>query len=444
VIYASALQGWASLKHDQPGQDLRPLFDAILDNVPVREDDPDAPLQLQICSLDYSSFVGRIGVGRVARGRIRSGQQVAVMNGPEAEPVIAKINQVMVFKGLERTAVEEAQAGDIVLVNGVDQVGIGVTLCDPLTPEAFPLLKVDEPTLTMNFLVNTSPLAGRDGKYVTSRQIRERLERELQSNVALRVRETDEEGVFECMGRGELHLTILVENMRREGYELAVSKPRVVFKDIDGVRHEPIELVTADVEDQHQGGVMQALGERKGELVNMEPDGRGRVRLEYRIPARGLIGFSNEFLNLTRGSGLISNIFDGWEAHKGEIASRKNGVLISMDDGEIFTYALGKLDDRGRMFVKANDPVYEGMIVGIHNRDNDLVVNATRTKQLTNFRVSGKEDAIKVTPPIDLTLEYGVEFIEDDELVEITPKSIRLRKRFLKEHDRKRALREAA
>ena len=262
--------------------------------------------------------------------------------------------------------------------------------------------------------------------------------------MALRVRDTDEEGVFEVSGRGELHLTILVENMRREGYELAVSKPRVVFKDIDGVKCEPIELVTADVEEQHQGGVMQALGERKGELVNMEPDGRGRVRLEYRIPARGLIGFSNEFLNLTRGSGLISNIFDGYEPYKGEIASRKNGVLISMDDGEIFTYALGKLDDRGRMFVRANDPVYEGMIVGIHSRDNDLVVNPIRTKQLTNIRASGKDEAILLTPPIGLTLEYAVEFIGDDELVEITPKTIRLRKRFLKEHERKRALREAA
>jgi GTP-binding protein len=300
----------------------------------------------------------------------------------------------------------------------------------------------------MNFCVNTSPLAGREGKFVTSRQIWDRLQKELQSNVALRVKDSGEEGVFEVSGRGELHLTILLENMRREGYELAVSKPRVVFHDVDGPggkeRHEPIELVTADVEDQHQGGVMQALGERKGELVNMETDGRGRVRLEYRIPARGLIGFSNEFMNLTRGTGLISNIFDGYEAYRGEIEGRKNGVLISMDDGEIVTYALGKLDDRGRMFVKPGDPVYEGMIVGIHSRDNDLVVNAVRTKQLTNFRVSGKEDAIKITPPIELTLEYAVEFIADDELVEITPKSIRLRKRFLKEHERKRAMREGA
>jgi GTP-binding protein len=306
------------------------------------------------------------------------------------------------------------------------------------------MLKIDEPTLTMNFCVNNSPLAGREGKFVTSRQLRDRLDKELQANVALRVQDTDEDGIYEVSGRGELHLTILLENMRREGYELAVSKPRVVYKEVNGERHEPIEMLTVDLEEGHQGGVMQALGERKAELVNMEPDGRGRVRLEYRIPARGLIGFQNEFLNLTRGTGLASNIFDGYEAYRGEIASRKNGVLISMDDGEIVTYALGKLDDRGRMFVRHGDPVYEGMIVGIHSRDNDLVVNAVRQKQLTNFRVSGKEDAIKITPPIELTLEYAVEFIEDDELVEITPKSIRLRKRHLKEHDRKRASRTGA
>jgi len=296
----------------------------------------------------------------------------------------------------------------------------------------------------MNFCVNTSPLAGREGKYVTSRQIRDRLDRELQSNVALRVKETDEDGIFEVSGRGELHLTILLENMRREGYELAVSRPRVVLHDVNGEKHEPIELLTVDVEDSHQGAVMQELGMRKGELADMQPDGRGRVRLEYRVPARGLIGFSTEFLNLTRGTGLMSHIFDGYEAYKGDIDGRKNGVLISHEDGEIFTYALGKLDDRGRMFVRAGDPVYEGMIVGIHSRDNDLVVNAVRQKQLTNFRVSGKEDAIKITPPIILTLEYAVEFIADDELVEITPKSIRIRKRHLKEHDRKRASREAA
>ena len=373
---------------------------------------------------------------------------VAVYEGPDSTPRKARINQVLKFEGLQRVPADSAGPGDIVLVNGIEDIGIGMTLTSLDDPRPLPMLKVDEPTLTMNFCVNTSPLAGREGKFVTSRQIWDRLQRELQSNVALKVKETDEDGIFEVSGRGELHLTILLENMRREGYELAVSKPRVVFHEVDGPggkeRHEPIELLTVDVEDSHQGGVMQALGERKAELVNMETDGMGRVRLEYRIPARGLIGFQNEFMNLTRGTGLISNIFDGYEAFKGEIGGRKNGVLISQEDGEIVTYALGKLDDRGRMFVKPGDPVYEGMIVGIHSRDNDLVVNAVRQKQLTNFRVSGKEDAIKITPPIDLTLEYAVEFIEDDELVEITPKSIRLRKRHLKEHDRKRASREAA
>ncbi|NBU49509.1 MAG: translational GTPase TypA, partial [Betaproteobacteria bacterium] len=443
VVYASGINGWSSLQEGAPGQpwgsDMSALFNTILRHVPAHQGNPDAPLQLQISALDYSSFVGRIGVGRVNAGRIRPGMDVLVMEGAQGKTTKGRINQVLTFQGLDRMQTADAGPGDIVLINGIEDIGIGVTVTDPADPQPLPLLKVDEPTLTMNFCVNTSPLAGREGKFVTSRQIWDRLQKELQSNVALRVRETSEDGIFEVSGRGELHLTILLENMRREGYELAVSKPRVVFQEIDGQKCEPIELVTADVEEQHQGGVMQALGERKGELVNMEPDGRGRVRLEYRIPARGLIGFSNEFLNLTRGSGLISNIFDGYEPHKGEIASRKNGVLISMDAGEIFTYALGKLDDRGRMFVKAGDPVYEGMIVGVHNRDNDLVVNATRTKQLTNFRVSGKEDAIKITPPIELTLEYGVEFIEDDELVEITPKSIRLRKRFLQEHERKRA-----
>jgi GTP-binding protein len=448
VVYASGINGWSSMDEgapgDQWGPDMSALFNTILKHVPAHQGNPDAPLQLQISALDYSSFVGRIGVGRVNAGRIKPGMDVLVIEGIEGKANKGRINQVLTFQGLDRMQTPEAGPGDIVLINGIDEIGIGVTVTDPVSPQPLPMLKVDEPTLTMNFCVNTSPLAGREGKYVTSRQIWDRLQKELQSNVALRVRETSEDGIFEVSGRGELHLTILLENMRREGYELAVSKPRVVFQEINGEKCEPIELVTADVEEQHQGGVMQALGERKGELVNMEPDGRGRVRLEYRIPARGLIGFSNEFLNLTRGSGLISNIFDGYEPHKGEIASRKNGVLISMDAGEIFTYALGKLDDRGRMFVRAGDPVYEGMIVGVHNRDNDLVVNATRTKQLTNFRVSGKEDAIKITPPIELTLEYGVEFIEDDELVEITPKSIRLRKRFLQEHERKRASREAA
>ncbi|MBN8503051.1 MAG: translational GTPase TypA [Burkholderiales bacterium] len=447
VVYASGINGWSSLEEGAPGEqwgpDMSALFETVLKHVPPHEGDETAPLQLQISSLDYSTYVGRIGVGRINAGTLKPAMDVVVMEGPDGKQIKGRINQVLKFKGLDRMMVESAGPGDIVLINGIEDIGIGVTITDPANPQPLPMLSIDEPTLTMNFCVNTSPLAGREGKFVTSRQIWDRLQKELQSNVALRVKETDEDGIFEVSGRGELHLTILVENMRREGFELAVGKPRVVFKDIDGVKCEPIELVTADVEEGHQGGVMQALGERKGELVNMEPDGRGRTRLEYRIPARGLIGFSNEFLNLTRGSGLISNIFDGYEPHKGDIGGRKNGVLISMDAGEIFTYALGKLDDRGRMFVKAGDPVYEGMIVGIHNRDNDLVVNATRTKQLTNFRVSGKEDAIKVTPPIELTLEYAVEFIEDDELAEITPKSIRLRKRYLVEHERKRMAREA-
>ena len=443
VVYASGINGWSSLEEGVPGEqwgkDMSALFNTILNHVPVIKGDPAAPLQLQISALDYSTFVGRIGIGRITAGTIRPNMDVLVMEGPDGKSFKGRINQVLQFQGIDRVQVQEAGPSDIVLINGLAELGMGVTVTDPLNPAPLPMLKVDEPTLTMNFCVNTSPLAGREGKFVTGRQLWDRLQRELRSNVALRVSETTEDGIFEVMGRGELHLTILLEEMRREGYELAVSKPRVVFREIDGEKCEPIELVTADIEEQHQGGVMQALGERKGELVGMDPDGRGRVRLEYRIPARGLIGFTNEFLNLTRGTGLISNIFDSYEPHKGEIAGRKNGVLISMDDGEIFTYALGKLDDRGRMFVKPNDPVYEGMIVGIHSRDNDLVVNATRTKQLTNFRVSGKEDAIKITPPIELTLEYGVEFVEDDELVEITPKSIRLRKRFLTESERKRS-----
>ena len=443
VIFASGLNGWASLTKGEVGTDLAPLFDAVLEHVPAHAGSPDDPLQLQICSLDYSTYVGRIGIGRINQGTLKPMQEVALYSGPDSTPIKARVNQVLKFEGLERQQATEAGPGDIVLINGIEGIGVGVTLTSLEDPKPLPMLVVDEPTLTMNFCVNNSPLAGREGKFITSRQIRDRLDRELQSNVALRVRDTDEDGIFEVMGRGELHLTILLENMRREGYELAVSKPRVVFHDKDGERTEPIEFVTADVEDQHQGAVMQALGERRADLVNMESDGMGRVRLDYKIPARGLIGFQNEFLNLTRGTGLISNIFDSYEAYKGEIEGRKNGVLISQDDGEAVTYSLGKLDDRGRMFVKAGDPLYEGMVIGIHSRDNDLVVNAVRGKQLTNFRVSGKEDAIKITPPIQLTLEYAVEFIADDELVEITPKSIRIRKRHLKEHERKKASRES-
>ncbi|MGD9951471.1 MAG: translational GTPase TypA [Burkholderiales bacterium] len=445
VIYASALEGWASTEPGMRGADMKPLFEAILEYVPMRDEDADAPLQLQICSLDYSSYVGKIGIGRIRRGRLRAAQEVLVMNGPDAVALKAKVNQVLMFEGLERVQVDEAQAGDIVLVNGIDELGIGTTLCHPEHPDALPLLKVDEPTLTMNFLVNASPLAGREGKYVTSRQIRERLERETKSNVALRVEYPEDTDTFIVHGRGELHLTILLENMRREGYEIAVSRPRVLYKEIDGVRCEPYEMLTVDVEEANQGGVMEELGRRRGELLDMQPDGKGRARLDYRIPARGLIGFQGDFLTLTRGTGLMSHVFDEYAPAKAEdMAERRNGVLVSQDDGAAVAYALWKLQERGRMFVRPGDPVYEGMIVGIHSRDNDLVVNPIRTKQLTNIRASGKDEAIDLTPPIGLTLEYAVEFIADDELVEITPKSIRLRKRFLKEHERRRAERAAA
>jgi GTP-binding protein len=440
VVYASALLGFAKKELDHESADMAPLFEAILKYVPVRDEDPDAPLQLQICSLDYSSYVGKIGIGRIRRGRIRPAQEVLLL----PDNIKAKVNQVLKFEGLERKPVDEAEAGDIVLVNGIDEVGIGATLCDPEHAEALPALKVDEPTLTMNFLVNASPLAGREGKYVTSRQIRERLERETKSNVALRVEYPADTDTFIVHGRGELHLTILIENMRREGYELAVSRPRVIFKEIDGQRCEPYEVLTVDVEEQNQGAVMEELGRRRGELLDMVSDGKGRVRLDYRITARGLIGFQGEFMTLTRGTGIMSHVFDDYGPVKADIEEHRNGVLVSQEDGVAVAYALWKLQERGRMFVNPGEPVYEGMIVGIHSRDNDLVVNPIRTKQLTNIRASGKDEAILLTPPITLTLEYAVEFIGDDELAEITPKSIRLRKRHLQEHERRRADRAAA
>jgi GTP-binding protein len=447
VVYASALNGYASLDPETREGDMKPLFDAVLQYVPVRDDDQDGPLQMQITSLDYSSYVGKIGIGRVNRGRIKALQEVVIMNGPGSTPTRARINQVLNFKGLERVLVDEAVAGDIVLINGIDEIGIGSTICAPDVPEALEMLTVDEPTLTMNFMVNNSPMAGREGKFVTSRQLRDRLDRELKANVALRVEPTDDDTIFEVSGRGELHLTILIETMRREGYELAVSRPRVVFKMVDGVREEPFELLSIDVEEVNQGGVMEELGRRRGDLQDMQPDGKGRVRLEYRIPARGLIGFQGEFMTLTRGTGLMSHIFDAYapvDNSKGEMAGRRNGVLISQDDGAAVAYAIWKLQDRGRMFVSHNDPVYEGMIIGIHSRDNDLVVNPIKGKQLTNVRSSGTDEAVRLVPPIQMSLEYAVEFIADDELVEITPKSIRLRKRYLKEHERKKASREAA
>ena len=457
VVYASALQGWATndinsitpltLPSPQGGEgmerSMKPLFEAILKYVPMRADDPDGPLQLQICSLDYSSYVGRIGIGRIDRGRIRSGQNALLLNGPGAAPLSVKVNQVLVFKGLERVVTEEAEAGDIVAVNGVEELGIGVTLVDSEESKALPLLKVDEPTLVMNFQVNTSPLAGREGRFVTSRQLRERLVRETMGNVALRVEDTGDPDVFKVSGRGELHLTILLENMRREGYELAVSRPRVLVKTIGGVQCEPFEMLAVDVEEANQGAVMEALGGRRGDLQDMQPDGKGRVRLDYRIPARGLIGFQSDFLTLTRGTGVMSHVFDDYGPMKPEITERRNGVLVSAEGGEAVAYALWKLQERGRMFVDPGEPLYEGMIVGLHSRDNDLVVNPVRTKQLTNIRAAGKDEAILLTPPIRHTLESAVEFIADDELVEITPKSIRIRKRLLLEHERKRAARAA-
>ena len=445
VVYASALNGYASLNDADREGTMDPLFQAILQYVPTREADPDLPFQMQVTSLDYSSYVGKIAIGRIARGRVKSGQNVCFMNGPDGEVSTGRINQVQKFQGLDRILVDEAEAGDIVLINGIEDLDIGTTMCAVEAPEALPMLSVDEPTLTMNFMVNTSPLAGREGKFVTSRQIRDRLEKELKHNVALRVKQTDDDTVFEVSGRGELHLTILIENMRREGFELGVSRPRVVFKEIDGVKCEPYEMLTVDVEEANQGAIMEELGRRRGDLQDMQSDSNGRVRLEYRIPARGLIGFQGEFMTLTRGTGLMSHVFDAYEPAdgKGEMPGRRNGVLISQEDGAAVAYALWKLQDRGRMFSSHNDPVYEGMIIGIHSRDNDLVVNPIKGKQLTNVRSSGTDEAVRLVPPIIMSLEYAVEFIEDDELVEVTPKSIRLRKRYLTENERKRMSRDA-
>lgn len=437
VVYASALNGFATLDLAQPSTNMRSLFETILKHVPAPKGDPEQPLQLQISALDYSSFVGRIGVGRIARGRLRPGQDVVVLSSPAA-PKRGRINQVFGFRGLERVPVDGAMAGDIVLVTGIEELGIGCTIADPEQPDALPMLSVDEPTLTMNFQVNTSPFAGQEGKFVTSRQVRERLQKELLTNVALRVEDTDDTDVFLVSGRGELHLTILLENMRREGYELAVSRPRVLIKEIDGVKCEPFEMLTVDVEEPHQGAVMEELGRRRGDLVDMVPDGQGRTRLDYRIPARGLIGFQSEFLTLTRGTGIMSHVFDEYAPMKADIPERRNGVLISAEQGEAVAYALWKLQERGRMFVVPGDRLYEGMVIGIHSRENDLVVNPIKTKQLTNVRASGKDEAIMLVPPVQLTLESAIEFIADDELVEITPKTIRIRKRYLTENERKK------
>jgi len=440
VIFCSALEGWASQDHTRREPDMRAMYEAILHHVPAPKSEPDAPLQFQISTLDYNSYVGRIGIGRIRRGTIKAGQMIQLWNGNEDHGA-AKVQQVLTFKGLTRESVAEAVAGDIVAVTGIEDVHIGYTINEVDQHDALPPISVDEPTLVMNFQVNTSPLAGKEGKFVTSRQIRERLMRELESNVALRVDETADADVFRVSGRGELHLTILIENMRREGYELAVGKPRVLTKTLDGVVLEPFEALTVDIDEAHQGGVMEALGKRKGELKDMANDGRGRVRIEYRVSARGLIGFQTEFMNATRGTGLQSHIFDGYAPLAGDIPDRHNGVLISSEPGFAVAYSIFALQERGRMFVSHGEAVYEGMIIGIHSRENDLVVNPIKTKKLTNVRAAGKDDALILTPPIDLTLEYAVEFIADDELVEVTPKSIRIRKRKLLEHERKRASR---
>lgn len=446
VLYASALNGFAG--HTDNLEELQKIgnMDAVLDDivkyVPVREDNPDAPLMLQICSLDYNSYKGKIGIGRVDQGRLQAGQSVMIMNGPDDKPKAEKINEIMVFEGLTRLSVDSAQAGDIVLVTGIDDLNIGTTITCTDHPQAMPMLKVDEPTLTMNFMVNTSPLAGKEGKFVTSRQIRERLERELKSNVAMRVRPTKDETVWEVCGRGELHLTVLLEQMRREGYELAVGRPRVILKMVNGEKQEPYELLTVDVREEDQGPVMEELGRRKGELTDMEPDGKGRVRLEYRIPARGLIGFQSFFMTACRGTGIMSHVFDDYGPIKqGDVGLRRSGAIISGDNGNAVAYALWYIQDRGRLFVSPGDAVYEGMIIGEHSRENDIEVNPIRCKHLTNVRASGSDEAIRLVPPVQLTLESAVEFINDDELVEITPKTIRLRKVWLKEYERRRASR---
>ncbi|HGH6807397.1 translational GTPase TypA [Neisseria meningitidis] len=437
IVYASGLSGFAKLEETDESNDMRPLFDTILKYTPAPSGSADETLQLQISQLDYDNYTGRLGIGRILNGRIKPGQTVAVMNHDQ-QIAQGRINQLLGFKGLERVPLEEAEAGDIVIISGIEDIGIGVTITDKDNPKGLPMLSVDEPTLTMDFMVNTSPLAGTEGKFVTSRQIRDRLQKELLTNVALRVEDTADADVFRVSGRGELHLTILLENMRREGYELAVGKPRVVYRDIDGQKCEPYENLTVDVPDDNQGAVMEELGRRRGELTNMESDGNGRTRLEYHIPARGLIGFQGEFMTLTRGVGLMSHVLDDYAPVKPDMPGRHNGVLVSQEQGEAVAYALWNLEDRGRMFVSPNDKIYEGMIIGIHSRDNDLVVNPLKGKKLTNIRASGTDEAVRLTTPIKLTLEGAVEFIDDDELVEITPQSIRLRKRYLSELERRR------
>ncbi len=444
VIYASALNGYAGHDPDIREGNMDPLFETIVEKVNPPPVNAEGGFQMQISQLDYNSYVGIIGIGRIQRGTVKTNTQVVVV-GRDGKQRNARILQVFGFKGLERVEVPDADAGDIIAFTGIDPLEISDTVCSPDAVEGLPPLSVDEPTVSMTFQVNNSPFAGRDGKFVTSRQIRERLQRELLHNVALNVEDTEDPDKFKVSGRGELHLSILIENMRREGYELGVSRPEVIVKEIDGELCEPYEFVTIEVEEDHQGTIMEKLGERKGDLQNMVPDGQGRVRLEYNMPSRGLIGFQTEFLTATSGTGLIYHVFDRYgPMKKGDIGQRQNGVLISNVAGKGVAFGLFNLQERGRLFVEHGTEIYEGMIVGIHSRDNDLVVNPTKAKQLTNMRASGSDEAIILTPPIRLSLEQALEFIDDDELVEVTPKTIRIRKKLLLEHERKKASRSSS
>ena len=441
IVYASGLNGYAGDNPDIRAGDMTPLFEAIVAHVPPPSVDRDAPFRMQISSLDYSSYTGVIGIGRIERGSISSNTPVKII-GRDGAVRSGRVLQIFKFLGLEKVEVDNAAAGDIISFTGIDPLYISDTLCDPNHVEALPHLTVDEPTMSMTFQVNNSPFAGREGKYVTSRQIKERLDRELIHNVALRVEEMDDPDKFKVSGRGELHLSVLIETMRREGYELGVSRPEVIYKEVDGEIHEPYEFVVLDLDEQHQGGVMERMGERKGELRNMVPDGKGRIRLEYLIPTRGLIGFQTEFMTLTSGSGLKFQTFDHYAPKKEGLGkTRHNGVLISMATGKALAYALFNLQDRGRLFIGHGDEVYEGMVIGIHSRDNDLTVNPLKAKQLTNIRAAGSDENLILTPPIRNTLEQALEFIDDDELVEVTPKSVRIRKKLLTENDRKKAKR---
>ena len=442
VVYASAINGWASLEEGETGSDMTSLFQTIIEQVEPPKTDVNGSFQMQISQLDYNSYLGVIGVGRIARGSVKMNQQVTMINA-NGDKRNGKVGQIFGYLGLERHEVDQAQAGDIIAITGLGELKISDTICEQNAVEALPALSVDEPTVTMTFQVNTSPFAGKEGKFVTSRNILERLEKELVHNVALRVEETDDPDKFRVSGRGELHLGILIENMRREGYELAVSRPEVIIKEVDGELQEPFETLTIDCEETHQGSIMEQIGLRKGELTDMSPDGKGRVRMDFMIPSRGLIGFQTEFMTLTSGSGLLYHTFDHYGSFKGgEIGQRKNGVLIANAAGKALTNALFNLQDRGRLFIGHGVEVYEGMVIGIHSRDNDLTVNALKGKQLTNIRAAGTDEAQSLVPPIQMTLEQAMEFIDDDELVEVTPESIRMRKKLLTENERKRASRD--